>query len=108
MTLGDFIRVGLWDVMPVIAFICVVAGAALLWSRTRRASSLLQLIASVLLFLGVALNRVRWLLPPDANSIFADALRSEPMRIAMTLVPLLALIPFSISYLWYASTQERI
>ncbi len=109
MTFTDLFYHLIWDVLPVAALICVVVGASLLWIRTKRTSSLLQMVASVLLFFGITLDRVRWqFVTPDDHSAFADVLRSESLRIAMLLAPLLGLIVFSIGYLWYARTQERI
>jgi TRAP-type mannitol/chloroaromatic compound transport system permease large subunit len=109
MTLTDLIYHLVWDVVPFAALLCVVVGAALLWIRTKRTSAMLQMVASVLLFLGMALDRVRWqFVTPYDNSAFADVLRSESMRIVMLLAPLLGLTVFSISYLWYARAQKRI
>ncbi len=109
MTLDDFLFHLVWDVTPIVALFCVVLGAALLWRFTRRASSLLQLVASVFLFFGIGLHRVRWqLVTPYDNSVFADVLRSEALRVAMLIAQSVGFALFAASYLWYARGQRRI
>ena len=109
MTLTALVYHLVWHVLPSVALLCVVVGASLLWLRTKRTASLLQLVASVLLFFGITLDRIRWqLVTPYDHSVFADVMRSESMRIAMLLAPLLGLLFFSVGYLCYARTQERI
>ncbi len=91
------------DFAPTAMLFCVAIGAGFLWSRTRRASSLAQFISSVLLFAGFALGQIRWLLvTPYDHSVFANVMRSEPMRISMSLAEFIGMGTFAISYLCYA------
>jgi hypothetical protein len=67
---------------PTAVVVLLALGGGLLWSRTRRASSLLQFIGSGILFAGIVLEQIRWLfvLPSD-QSVFANVMRSEAMHI---------------------------
>ena len=81
----------------------IVIGAGVLWSRTRRVSSLAQFVASLFVFSGFALEQVRWffVLPAD-QSVFADVMRSGPMHVAMSLAQLLGSVTFSVGYFCHA------
>ena len=94
---------------PAAVVLFLVIGAGLLWSRTRRTSSLSQFIASGILFSGVVLEQIRWLyvLPSD-QSVFANVMRSETMHITMGLAQLIGIVTFLSSYLWFALTHKRI
>jgi cbb3-type cytochrome oxidase subunit 3 len=108
MTLVDLVHHFVEDVAPSALLLCIVAGAALLWRRTRRASSLAQLVASVLLFVGFGLDQLRWRsVTPYDHSAYADVMRSAPIHIAMSAWPI-GFVVFAIGYLWYALTQKRI
>jgi hypothetical protein len=87
--------------------LCVTIGAGLLWSRTRRAATLVQFVASVLLFVGLVLERIRWLyvLPAD-QSVFAHVIRSDLMHIAMSSAQFIGMAAFAISYLCYAARHK--
>jgi hypothetical protein len=97
------------EVAPTAVVLFLVFGSGLLWSRTRRTSSLLQFIASALLFAGVVLEQIRWLfvLPSD-QSAFAHVMRSETMGITMASTQLIGIVAFLSSYLWFALTHKRI
>ncbi len=108
MPLVDLIH-HLIDVAPVVMLLCVAVVAGVLWRRTRRASSLAQFIASVLLFAGFALYHFRrWYVTPYDHSAYADAMRSEPMRISTDIAQFIGMVVFAIGYLWYALTHKRI
>ena len=87
--------------------LCVTIGAGLLWSRTRRASMLVQFVASVLLFVGLVLERIPWLyvLPAD-QSAFADVMRSDLMDISMSSAQFIGMAAFAIGYLSDAALHK--
>ena len=94
---------------PTAVALSLAIGAGLLWSRTKRVSTLLQFAASVILFSGIVLEQIRWLyvLPTD-QSVFANAMRSEAMHITIASAQLIGMVAFLSSYLWFALTQKRI
>jgi hypothetical protein len=103
MTLDDLYYRLVLQVMPVAMLVCIIVAAALLWRRTRRASTLAQLVAAVLLFYAFGLNALRW-----NSSWYEHLIRSEPMRISMDIAMWIGIPLFAISYLLYALQQKRI
>ena len=95
--------------VPSALLFCIVIGAAILWSRTRRISTLAQLVASVLAFVGVALEQIRWLfvLPAD-QSMFAHVMRSDPMDASIKLAQLLGSVAFAVAYFCYATRPTHL
>ncbi len=88
---------------PTMMSLFVALGAGLLWSRTRRASTLAQFISSVLLLAGLGLYELRWrFTTPFDHSAFADVMRSESMRVSISLAQFIGIVAFAISYLCYA------
>ena len=109
MPLFDLIYHLIYDVAPSVMLLCVTVGAGVLWHRTKRSSSLVQFIGSLLLFAGFALQQLRWsTVTPYDHSLYADVMRSEPMRIGMGLAFYIGLGIFAISYAWFARAHERI
>jgi hypothetical protein len=94
---------------PTAVVFFLTLGGGLLWSRTRRASSLLQFIASGILFAGIILEQIRWnfVLPSD-QSVFANVMRSEAMHITTASAQLIGIVIFLSSYLWFALAHKRI
>ena len=102
MSLVDLIHHFTQDVMPIAVPLCAVVGAAFLWRRTRRASALVQLVASVLILYGMCVSQFGW------RSTGLDRYWSEPMRISMDIAMFLGFVLFPVSYLMYALRQARI
>jgi hypothetical protein len=90
------------DVLPIAIPLCVVVAAAVLWRRTRRASALVQLAGSLLIFYGIIVDRFGW------RSTGLDRYWSAPMRISMDIALFLGFILFPVSYLLYALRQPRL
>ena len=92
------------------AAVCLlVVGAALLWSRTRRASSLSQLVGAGLVLVGTLLQQTRWLfVSPADQSAFATVMRSEQMHLVMFSALLVGVVTFLSGYLWSAFSSQRI
>jgi hypothetical protein len=109
MTLVDLLHHFVEDVAPSALLFCIVAGTALLWSRTRRASSFAQLVGSVLLFAGFALDQLRWrTVTPYDHTAYAEVMRSASMHIAISTLWPIGFVVFAIGVLWYGLTQKRI
>lgn len=90
------------DVLPLAIPLCIVVAAAVLWRRTRRASALMQLVASLLIFYGIIVDRFGW------RSTGLDRYWSAPMQISMDIALFLGFVLFPVSYLLYALRQTRI
>ena len=109
MPVGDLIYRLIYDVAPNVMLLCVVVGAGVLWRRTKRALCLAQFIASLLLFVGFAFDQLRWSsVSSGDHSVYADVMRSEPMRIGMGLAFYFGCLGFALSYVWFALTHKRI
>jgi hypothetical protein len=96
----------LWQAVPTLAVVAVVAGSALLWVRTRRGSAFAQLASSTFLLLAAILDHVRNLAVPiesQLSSRFWSTLRDIQSGAVI-----LSIISFSLGYLWYASRHKRI
>jgi hypothetical protein len=102
MTVVDLMHHFVQEVMPIAVPLCVVVGAVFLWRRTRRASTLVQLVASVLVLYGMSVNQFGW------HSTDLDRYWSEPMRTSMDIAMFLGFVLFPVSYLLYALRQTRI
>ena len=84
------------DVLPIAIPLCIVVAAAVLWRRTRRASALMQLVASLLILYGMSVNQF------GGRSTGLDRYWSEPMRISMNIALFLGFVLFPVGYLLYA------
>jgi hypothetical protein len=100
MSLVDLMRHFVQNVMPIAVPLCVVVGAAFLWRRTKRASALVQLVASALILYGMSLSQYGW------RSTGLDRYWSEPMRISMNITLFLGFLLFPVSYLLYALSKR--
>ena len=109
MTATDAVYHLIWDIAPVVFLFCVLLGSILVWRRARRAAALAQVVGAALVFVGWSLTTLRWstVIPSDL-SLYAETMRSEAMRIAMLLAPLVGSALFSIGYLSHALKRERI
>ena len=66
-------------------------------------------MGSILLFASTALQQLRWrFVTPFDHSVYADVMRSEPMRIGMDLAFYIGIAAFAISYVWFALTHKSI
>ena len=109
MPLVDLAYPFIYDLAPVLMLLCVAVGAGVLWRRTKRVSSLAQVIGAILIFAGLAFQQLRWLsVMPHDQSIYAEVMRSDPMRIGMGLTFYVGCLAFALSYAWFALTHERI
>ena len=109
MNASDLVYHLIWDVAPVAFLLCIVVGSVLVWRRTRRAAALAQLIGAGLTFIGWGLLTLRWsTVVPSDLSLYAETLRSEAMRLTMSLAPLVGAAVFSVGYLCDAIKRERI
>ena len=97
------------DIARAAAVCLLVIGADFLWRRTRRASTLSQLVGAGLVLLGTLLEQIRWLfvLPAD-QSAFASVMRSEQMHIVTFSVLVVGVVTFLSGYFWFAFSRERI
>ena len=102
MKVIDLVHAFAQDVMPLAVPLCAVVAAAFLWHRTRRRSALIQLVASVLILYGIAVDRY------GRHSTGLDAYLSEPMRISVDIALFVGFVLFPIGYICFAVTHKRI
>ena len=100
------------EAMPSVLGLCVVVAAALLWRRTRRTSTLVQFVGSLLFFAGLAFYALKWQIMGSEfeapASDFARLMRSDSMQIAADFAWNIGFTLFAISYLVYALRQKRV
>ena len=93
--------------VPSFIFLALVIGAAELWTKTKRAAVLLQLIGCSLTFILLILERLaNYLARFDKRALF-NAIHFDFRGFTTGLV-FLALLAFTIGYLWYAFSEKRI
>jgi hypothetical protein len=109
MPLVDLAYRFIYDVAPLLMLLCVAVGAGVMWRRTKRGSSLVQFIGALLIFAGFTFQQLRWQsVTPYDQSVYADVMRSEPMRIGMGFAFYIGCLAFAISYVRFALTHKRI
>ena len=100
------------QVLPSVLALCLVVAAALLWRRTRRTSTLVQLVGSLLLFAALGFYAIKWQITGSEfeapASDFARFMRSDSMEFAATCALNIGPTLFAISYLVYALRQKRV
>ena len=96
----------LWQAVPTLAVVAVVAGSALLWMRTRRGSALVQVASSTILLLAAILDHVRNLAVPIETQLSSRVWST--LRDIQSGAVILSIIVFSLGYLWYAIDRKRI
>src|SRR5215510_3039822 len=85
---------------PTLLFLCLAAGSFLLWSRTKRASTLLQLISATALFLfGLLFNIRSIFVDPFHPPLWARILWSNPINQIIEVAQVLCAVAFPIGYL---------
>jgi hypothetical protein len=89
--------------------VLLLVGAAILWRRTKRASSLLQLIACSVFFVVIGLEQVaQFLAIVCGRTEFLDALRTSSYASVQWVAFVISAVGFPIGYTWYAITHKRI
>jgi hypothetical protein len=93
-------------VPPGLLMFCVVIGALLLWTRTKSAAALVQLVAASLLFVDWAVFAIYQLCLRIEPFGLDPVATPEPFQAARRIVVLVALVAFPIAYVWYAFTLK--
>ena len=93
--------------LPIFVLVLLV-GAALLWTRTRHISALLQLIPCCILFVLAALDELRRFLDRADNSQLSDLMRQSATRVFVQITGLLCFVFFLVGYIWNARRPNRI
>jgi uncharacterized SAM-binding protein YcdF (DUF218 family) len=94
-------------VLPFV-FLILVIGSGMLWAKTRRSAVLLQLIASSLICLLFAAERLAYHLMRWGKPALLDAIYSSPIYPIAQVLFILSYVVFSVGYLYYALAQKRI
>jgi hypothetical protein len=94
-------------VMPIIFGVLVVS-AAVLWTKTKRASVLLQLIASSVILLMLFVEKLANHLMTTGRPQLFDFIRGSHVESAGQIVLIVSFVLFPAGYLWYALSQKRI
>jgi hypothetical protein len=91
---------------PTLLILCLAVGSVLLWSRTRRVSTLLQFISTTELFVFTLLFNLRSILVSDPfhPPLWARILSSDVVEVAQVF----GVVAFPIGYLWYAIQRKNI
>lgn len=95
----------LWQAVPTLAVVAVVAGSALLWMHTRRGSALAQVASSTILLLAAILDHVTNLAVPIETQLSSPVWST--LRQVQPVAAILSIIVFSLSYLWYSIDRKR-
>jgi hypothetical protein len=90
-----------FNLLPFI-FLCLVVGAAVLWKKTKRAAVLLQLIASSLIFVLLAVESLAHYLVSIGKSQLLDVIYGPHVQPVGQIAFLVAFVVFTVGYLWYA------
>jgi hypothetical protein len=94
-------------VLPTIFGVLVVS-AAILWAKTKRASVLLQLIASSVIFVMLAIEQLASRLITAGKPQLFDFIRGSHVEPAGQFALIVGFVLFPVGYLWYALSQKRI
>src|SRR5437660_625011 len=94
-------------VLPTIFGILVVS-AAVLWAKTKRTSVLLQLIASFVILVMLAIEQLAKHLMTAGKPQLFDFIRGSHVESAGQIVLIVSFVLFPVGYLWYALSQKRI
>ncbi len=92
-----------------IAFgLALLGGATALWVKTRRVTVLLQLIASLIIFLACATHGLTLYLAGVGRYTLLDTLRTSRADIVINIALAIGILLFSFTYLLYALGHKRI
>src|SRR3954447_16082149 len=90
-----------FNLLPLI-FLCLVVGAAVLWKKTRHTAALLQLIASSLIFVLLAVESLAHYLVSAGKSELLGVIYGPHVQPVGQIAFLIAFVVFPVGYLWYA------
>ncbi|PYI92772.1 MAG: hypothetical protein DME97_08075 [Verrucomicrobia bacterium] len=88
-------------------FLVALVGAAVLWTKTRRAAALVQMIACLVIFLILALEQVAEYLMRAAKPQLLNFINGADMQFGGQILLIICFVALPIGYLWYALTQKR-
>ena len=92
---------------PTLLILCLTIGSFLLWRRSRRVSTLLQLISAAALFLFALRFNIRSIfVDPFHPPFWARILWSNSLNQIIDVAQVFCVVAFPIGYLWYAIRQK--
>src|SRR4051812_27478797 len=86
----------------------LLAGATVLWIRTRRVTALLQLLASSVVLVACATHALAFYLTTIDRNTLSDTLRTSHADLFINVGLGLGILVFSLTYLLYALGHKRI
>lgn len=107
MTVVDLVFHLTEEILPSIVPPAVVAGAALLWRRTRRASTLVQLVGAILILAYWIFLRMSLFLM-GAGILSSAPIFIPAVDVATRYITLASAIAFSVGYFCYALRPKSI
>src|SRR6266536_6606933 len=92
-------------VLPIF-FLIVLVGAVVLWSKTRQAAALMQMIACSVIVALIAVDQVAdYLMRADKPQLW-DAIHRSDVQLGGQIAFIICFIALPVGYLWYALTRE--
>ena len=96
------------DILLPVIFLALLVGSVALWRKTRRGAVLLQLVPCALTFCLILVGSVAHCLSRFDRWELIEAIHRPSVVTATLGLFILSFAAFSVGYVWYALTRERI
>jgi hypothetical protein len=107
MSIRDVLVHQFYDIAPSVIILCLGTGAMLLWRRTRRVATLVQLLSAVLMLIAWSLFELRIQTTGEFETTsYSLLLRAPWLRFAVDACMWSSIFVFSTAYVWDAITQR--
>jgi hypothetical protein len=97
-----------FDYVLPIFFLVVLVGAVVLWSKTRQAAALMQVIACSVIVALIAVEQVANYLMRAEKPQLWDSIHRPDVQLSGQIAFIICFIALPVGYLWYALIRERI